>query len=122
MPKIPFIFLICLFYVICSGCMQGLIYTNATVPLVINMNNTPVGTKSAAISSQQLKEPISGLGVSAEWNSRAIGDAAKHSGLTQINFADMHTFSIFGGIWKKQTVRVWGEQRNRDIPTLILPP
>jgi len=86
------------------------------------MNNTPVGTKSAAISSRQLKEPISGLGISAEWNSRAIGDAAKHSGLTQINFADMHTFSIFGGIWKKQTVRVWGEQRNRDIPTLILPP
>ena len=115
MHKISFFFLICMFYVICSGCMQGLIYTNSTVPLVINMNNTPVGNKSAAISSKQLKEPVSGLGMSAAWNSRAIGDAAKRSGLTQINFADMHTFSIFGGIWKKQTVQVWGEQRNRDI-------
>jgi len=89
--------------------MQGLIYTNSTVPLVTNMNHTPVGSKFAAASSEQLKEPVSGLGVSAEWNSRAIGDAAKHNGLTQINFADMHTVSIFGGIWKKQTVQVWGK-------------
>jgi hypothetical protein len=73
------------------------------------MNHTPVGNKSAAISSKQFKEPVSGLGISTEWNSRAIGDAAKRSGLTQINFADMHTFSIFGGIWKQQTVHVWGE-------------
>jgi hypothetical protein len=110
MHRISLLFFICLFYAICSGCMQGFIYTNATVPLVINMNNTPVGNKSAAISSKKLKEPISGVGLSAEWNSRAIGDAAKRSGLTQINFADMHTFSLFGGIWKKQTVHVWGEQ------------
>jgi hypothetical protein len=115
MHRILHCILICLFYVICSGCMQGFIYTNATVPLVINMNNTPVGNKSAEISSKQLKEPLSGVGLSAEWNSRAIGDAAKRSGLTQINFADIHTFSIFGGIWKKQTVQVWGEQLNRDI-------
>jgi hypothetical protein len=110
MHRNSLLFFICLFYAICSGCMQGFIYTNATVPLVINMNNTPVGNKSAAISSKKLKEPISGVGLSAEWNSRAIGDAAKRSGLTQINFADMHTFSLFGGIWKKQTVHVWGEQ------------
>ena len=109
MYKISLILLIFMFFVICSGCMQGLIYTNSTVPLVINMNNTPVGNKSASISSKQLKEPVSGLGISAEWNSRAIGDAAKRSGLTQINFADMHTFSILGGIWKKQSVQVWGE-------------
>jgi len=74
------------------------------------MNKTPVGNKSVAISSKQFKEPVSGLGLSAEWNSRAIGDAAKRFGLTKINFADMHTFSLFGGIWKKQTVHVWGEQ------------
>lgn len=115
MHRISLLFLICLFYSICSGCMQGLIYTNVTVPLVINMNKTPIGTKFAAISSKELKEPVSGIGLSAEWSSRAIGDAAKRSGLTQINFADLHTFSIFGGIWKKQTVQVWGEQRNRDI-------
>lgn len=109
MHKISFFLLICMYYVICSGCMQGLIYTNSTVPLVINMNNTPVGNKSASISSKQLRDPVSGLGVSAEWKSRAIGDAAYRSDLTQINFADMHTFSILGGIWKKQTVQVRGE-------------
>ena len=110
MLKTSFFFLICMFYVICSGCMKGFIYTNSTVPLVINMNNTSVGNTSAVISSKQFREPVSGLGISAEWNSRAIGDAAKHSDLTQINFADIHTFSIFGGRWKKQTVQVWGEQ------------
>ena len=89
--------------------MLGLLYTNTTVPLVTNMDNTPIGTKSATIDSKQIKEPISGLSLSAEWSSRAIGDAARRAGLTQINFADMHTFSILGGIWKKQTIQVWGE-------------
>jgi len=109
MHKILFFLFICMFFAICSGCMQGLIYTNATVPLVINMHNTPVGNKSATMSSRQIREPVSGLGISTEWNSRAIGDAAKRSGLTQINFADTHIFSILGGIWRKQTVQVWGK-------------
>ncbi|MFC1815298.1 TRL domain-containing protein [Thermodesulfobacteriota bacterium] len=94
---------------ICSGCTYGFLYTNSTVPLVKNMDNTPLGTKFVTINSKLIKEPITGIGVSAEWNSRAIGDAARRAGLTQINFADMHTFSILGGIWKKQTVKVWGE-------------
>ena len=109
MHKISLFLFICMFFAICSGCSQGIIYTNATVPLVINMHNTPVGNTSATMSSRQIREPVSGFGISTEWNSRAIGDAAKHAGLSQINFADMHTFSILGGIWKKQTVQVWGK-------------
>ena len=70
------------------------------------MDNTPLGTQFVTIDSKLIK---GGLGLSAEWNSRAIGDAARRAGLTQIYFADMHTFSILGGIWKKQTVQVWGK-------------
>ena len=109
MPRLFIFGCICLPLLICSGCTKGYLYTNTTVPLVTNMNKTPLGTKSVTLDSNQVKEPLSGIGVSAEWNSRAIGDAAKRAGMTTINFADMHTFSILGGIWKKQTIQVWGE-------------
>lgn len=103
--KILLIFFIPLF----AGCTSGLIYTNVTKPFVTNMDMTPVGTKLAVLSTKKIKEPFTRINVNAEWNSRAIGDAAKKAGLTTIYYADMNTFSLLGGIWKKQTIRVWGE-------------
>ena len=93
----------------CPGCRHGFIYSNVTVPVVTNMDKTPRGTKLAAISSKQIKEPYSGLGLSAEWNSRAIGDAARRAGLSKIYYADMQTISVFGGVWKKQKILVMGK-------------
>ncbi len=103
---IPLIFFIGL---TCAGCSRGLIYTNVTVPLVTNMDKTPRGTRLVTIDTRGMKEPVTGIGINAQWNSRAIGDAAKQFGLRRSYYADMNTFSILGGIWQKQTVRVWGE-------------
>jgi len=93
----------------CTGCMRGWVYTNVTVPLVCNMDKTPRGSKMATIDSRQIKEPITRVRMSVEWNSHAIGDAAKRKGLKEVYFADMQTFSLFGGVWKQRKVRVWGE-------------
>lgn len=97
------------FSLLISACSPGFLYTNITVPLVTNMESTGRGSKLVVLETCQLKEPITGINLSAEWNSRAIGDAAKKKGLKEISFADQKTISIFGGIWCKETVRVWGE-------------
>ena len=87
-----------------SGCAPGFIYTHITVPVSVNMDHTPVGTKRAEIKTNQLKEPLTGIGISAQWSSRAIGDAAKKTGLKKIYYADMEILSIFGGVWKEQKI------------------
>ena len=94
---------------LCAGCMRGLIYYNVTLPLVTNMNKTPSKKRLACMSTYQVKEPVSSAGLSLEWNSRAIGDAAKQAGFSKIYYANMKKISILMGIWKQETILVIGE-------------
>lgn len=73
------------------------------------MDRTPVGHKVVSMNSKRLQEPLTGFDLSAEWDSRAIGDAARSEGMKTIYFVDLQTISILGGLWKQQAVRVWGE-------------
>lgn len=95
-----------------TGCgfgPRGFVYTDMTYPLVTNMERTPVGSKEARISTKKIKEPVSGLNVSVEWNSRAIGDAARQAGMERIYYADLHTISVLGGLWEEREIVVVGE-------------
>jgi len=92
-----------------SGCTRGFLYTDITSPLVTNMKRTMVGTTSAKLSSKQVTMPLVQGSLSALWNSRAIGDAAKQQGITTIYSADKRTVSVLGGVWEKQTVIVYGD-------------
>lgn len=92
------------------GCSPfGYVYNNTTRPLTYNMHSTPIGTKMATLDSRRIKEPITGLNMTIEWNSRAIGDAAKRQGIDKIYYADLNTFSLLGGLWEQKTIRVWGD-------------
>lgn len=88
---------------------QGWLYTDYTSPVVENMHNTPRGSRLVELDSHYLEEPITRANLSVEWRSRAIGDAAKRFGLSKIYFADQHIFSICGDIYRRQTIRVWGD-------------
>jgi hypothetical protein len=92
-----------------TGCTYGFIYTNETRPLVTNFDQTPVGTRSGEIGTRQIREPITAANISALWRTRAIGDAAQKEKLSTIYYADRTVFSILGGIWREDSVTVWGE-------------
>jgi hypothetical protein len=109
MPRMSIILLLIAAGLFCGACAPGFIYTNVTVPLTTDMDKAPRGTRLASLDTKQLKEPITRFNLSAEWASRAIGDAAKQAGLATIFYADMKTISILGGVWRQQIVRVWGE-------------
>lgn len=93
-----------------GGCTPGFIYTDQVVPLTLNMDRTPRAIRMASSSTKSVKVPLlSSADISAGWSSSAIGDAAKRGGLERIYYADHETFSILGGVWRQETVQVWGE-------------
>lgn len=92
-----------------SGCVYGLLYTSIDEPLVTNMNSTPRGVQAVNGDTHMVSIPLTVPGLSAEWDSRAIGDAAKNAGLSEVYYADLHTFSVLGGVWQEQTVQVYGK-------------
>lgn len=95
-------------FLLLSGCTRGIIYTDVVRPLTRNMNVTPTSETHARSSTKRLAEPVSVLNASAEWSSRAIGDAAQKENFKKIYFADMRTESYLLGIWQKKTVHVYG--------------
>ncbi|MEW6077801.1 MAG: hypothetical protein AB1724_08320 [Thermodesulfobacteriota bacterium] len=96
-------------FLLLSGCVSGFIYTHVTLPLSTDMDRTPRGDKVCTVNSKHLEEPITGFDLSLQWDSRAIGDAARKAGMESLYYADMKTISVLGGLWKQQIVRVWGE-------------
>lgn len=106
------LFSVCMVFVLAvagSGCTAGFIYTNVTMPLTIDMHDTPVGLKPpASVNSKKLQEPLTGVGLSVEWDSRALADAARKAGFETFYFADIHTISILGGLWEQKEVLLRG--------------
>ncbi|MHC5064605.1 MAG: TRL domain-containing protein [Planctomycetota bacterium] len=81
----------------------GLIYTNITEPLDVNLNNTPVFDRKAEGNTKEVR-----YYVSIEWDSNGIGDIAKQNGLTEVHYADISTLSVLG-VWRQRFVRIYGK-------------
>ena len=88
-----------------AGCTSGFIYSNVTRPLTTDMHQTPVGRRVCQVNSKHLEEPLTGLDITVEWDSRSIADAARQAGFETV----LKQISFLGGLWKKQTVCVCGE-------------
>ncbi len=95
---VPFLMIL-----VVTGC--GMIYTHITVPVDINVSETPRGL---ANSGEGDIKHIHYSYVDVRWDSNAIGDIARQNELETIYFADIETLSILG-IWNQYTVHVYGE-------------
>lgn len=116
--------IICVLVLFCfSGCYHGFLYDSTTEPIVTNVRGIKIsesgekvrkstlrGLQMAELSTEQFREPVTSLRISAEWKSRAIGDAVKRFGMNEVYYADLHRFSILGGLYKRDTIRVWGDK------------
>jgi len=96
-----------------AGIIPGLsfpprLFINIKVPLSADIVNSPVVEIHSRGKIVQVKEPISGYGFYARWDSNAIGDIAQRYGLKKVYFADMEIFSILG-IWRHEKVLIYGE-------------
>jgi hypothetical protein len=102
--------LFCLAAVLVMGCSaRGLLYTSTTVPYYKTFRDTPVGTKSVVVNSHRIKEPVSRLSVSGEWDTDEIMRAARKAGITDLHYIDIKTLSILLGTYRRQTLIVYGD-------------
>ena len=99
---------------ILAGCAPGIIYTDITTPLTVDMDGNLRGSIRAERGRQSVKEPLTRLGLRAEWSGYAIGQAAKEAGFSAIRYADLRHRSVIGGLWESQTVIVYGERREEE--------
>ncbi len=102
--------LVCLAAVVVLGCSErGILYTSTTEPYSRNFSATPVGTRSVAANTHRIKEPLSRLSISGEWNSEIIMRAAREAGITHVHYSDIKTLSILRGTYRRQTLIVYGD-------------
>jgi hypothetical protein len=93
----------------CAFPARGLVYTDTVQPLCQDLRGTTLGSKSADGSSKRIQIPTTRFDITAEWDSRAIGDIAKEHGISTVNGCDSRIQSLLMGLWRKDTVIVYGE-------------
>ena len=88
-----------------TGCTSGIIFTHIVKPLDLNMDRTPVVSRTEAGDIKRFK--VQGFYVDLQWDSNAIGEIAKQHGLETVYYADLEVLTVLG-IWTQQTVHVYG--------------
>ncbi len=95
----------------CSGCGIGLIYTNKVEPLTTDFHATPRGTMTRKGDIKSVR-----YYVEVQWDKNAIGAIAKRSGMDEVYYADLETFSILG-YFTQRWVRVYGRKAGDEATT-----
>ena len=90
-----------------NACTYGALYTDSTKPYVLDMQETPIGVSKPQQGAKFVSIPTTMI--SAGWSSRAIGEAAKRAGLSEVYYADLRTFSVLLGLWEEKTLLVYGK-------------
>lgn len=91
------------------GLTRGILYTDTTQPLCVDARGTGLGTREARSSSKRVQIPTTRLDLTAEWDTRAIGDIARQHGITTVYSCDSRRESILLGLWRRDEVIIYGE-------------
>lgn len=94
-----------------AGCAPpyGLIYSDTVAPYSTKFNETPAGTRRCVISSHQIREPVTGRNIYAEWTSSFILNEARKAGITEIYYMDKRTLSVLFGIYRRESLLIYGD-------------
>jgi hypothetical protein len=91
-----------------NGVLNGIVYARYKIPLSQKLTNTPNELVIHADGKViRIKEPITGYGIYAEFDTNAIGAIAKAHGIQTVYYADHEIFNVLG-IWRRDRVIVHG--------------
>ena len=91
----------------CAG--DGMLYTRVVHPYFPDFHATPVGSKECRVNKYTIKEPVSSANVSVSFTLRVMQETAREAGITNLYYADIETFSIMNGIYKRDTLILHGD-------------
>ena len=102
----PFAIAACIALTAClQGCLYGgAIYQDTTTPLDVNLNNTDVHKEDETGDTKRLRIYY----MDFTWDSNAIGEIAKKSGMQRVFYADKRVLNILG-IWRQEFVTIYGK-------------
>ena len=89
--------------------VEGQLYTNVTLPFSTNFHDSAIGTKSCFLDEFQVREPVSGYGLTVEWSTDRILAAARAAGISRISYTELQTVSYLFGIYKRQRLVIHGD-------------
>ena len=93
-----------------TGCIgQGILYTRVVKPYSSDFHGAPAGGKTCRVNEHILREPVSGVNISASFTSRVVEEAAHMAGMTNIYYADVETLSVLKGIYERKTLILCGD-------------
>ena len=87
----------------------GLAYTHVRLPFTKDLVHTPTVLIHVDGKVEQVKEPLSGYGIYARWDSNAIGDIAARQGLKQVDYADVEIHNVLR-VWRRETIHIYGRR------------
>ena len=93
----------------CTYLIRGNLYTHTVQPYSTDFANTPVGSKKCILTSHRLREPTTRAGLSAEWDTRTIREAARAAGITQIHYADLSTIGFVWNTYRRRALIIYGD-------------
>lgn len=93
----------------CGVVPRGVLYTDTIQPLCTDLRGTTLGSKVGRGDSKRIEIPTTSIDLTAEWDSRAIGDIAKQHGITTACGCDSRRQSFLFGIWRRDQVIVYGD-------------
>jgi hypothetical protein len=94
--------LVRLFVILFLFSLNGCVYFDVTVPLDTDLDKTQLGDKTGKASMYSVLWLVA-------WGDAGTKAAAKEGHLTTINHADRHIFTLFCGLYTKETLIVYGE-------------
>ena len=99
-----------------SGCATGAIYTQTTLPLDTNFDDTPSGIEGHEAADPKgawttIRLPtgfLFGFGLYIDWGDASVASALEDAGIETVHYADLEITSILT-VWTQRKLRVYGE-------------
>lgn len=93
----------------CGRFPRGLLYTDYIEPLCQDARGTRLGNTTTSGATKGVEVPLVRVNLSAEWDTRAIGEIARLQGLSTIYGCDIRREFYLLGLWRRDEVIVYGE-------------
>jgi hypothetical protein len=93
----------------CANMIRGNLYTHTIQPYSVDFKDTPIGGRKCILTSHRIREPATRAGLSAEWDTRTIRQAARDAGMTRIHYADISTFSVLWSAYRRRALILYGD-------------
>jgi len=95
--------------ILVSFLLSGCLYSNVTMPLTHNFNNTKIGVKRIVLDERSVSSRLLGADISLAWSEDLIRQEAKNAGIQNLSFAEQRVLSVLFGTYMHRELIIYGD-------------